>query len=77
MRASSSPRQMRDRQERWPFGRPSKKGEEAKSAVATGCSAMATRSFLTMSASEAKSRFTWTVQVRYIICVPCVPTRPM
>jgi hypothetical protein len=49
----------------------------ANSAVATGCSASATRSFCTMSASDAKSRFTCTVQVRYIICVPCVPTLPM
>jgi len=58
-------------------GRPSKKGELAKSAVATGCSASATRSFLTMSASEPKSRFTCTVQVRYIIDFPMVPTRSM
>ena len=63
--------------ERTPAGRPSKKGELAKSAVATGCNASATRSLATMSDSEAKSRFTCTVQVRYIIWVPCVPTRPM
>jgi hypothetical protein len=44
---------MRLRQLRWPLGLPSKKGEEAKSAVATGCRARATRSFFTMSASEA------------------------
>ena len=50
-----------------PFGLPSKNGELAKSAVAIGCSASDTRNFFTMSASEAKSRFTCTVQVRYII----------
>ena len=53
VRLSSSPRQMRLRQDLWPFSLPSKKGDEAKSAVATGCSASATRSFFTMSASEA------------------------
>jgi ParB-like chromosome segregation protein Spo0J len=77
VRASSRPRQMRERQERCPLGRPSKKGEDAKRAVATGWSARATRSLATMSASEPKSRFAWTVQVRYIIWSPCVPTRPM
>jgi hypothetical protein len=53
VRLASRPRQMRERQHRWPFGLPSKNGDEAKSAVATGCSASATRSFFTMSASEA------------------------
>ena len=77
VRSASRSRQMRERHERCPFGLPSQKGELAKSAVATGCSARATRSFCTMSASEAKSRFTCTVQVRYIIAVPSVPTRPM
>ena len=38
--------------------------------VATGCSAKPTRNFLTMSASDEKSRFTWTVQVRSIISSP-------
>ena len=37
-------------------------GELANSAVATGCNARDTRSFLTMSASLAKSRFACTVQ---------------
>ena len=60
-----------------PLGLLSRNGELANSAVATGCSASATRIFWTMSASDAKSRFTCTVQVRYIICVPSVPTRPM
>ncbi len=60
-----------------PLGLPSRKGEFAKSAVATGCKASATRNFFTMSASEAKSRFTCTVQVRYIIVFPMVPTRSM
>ena len=44
---------IRERQLRWPLGLPSKKGEDANSAVATGCKASATRSFFTMSASEA------------------------
>ena len=52
VRLSSSPRQIRLRQDRWPFTLPSKNGEEANSAVATGCSASATRSFFTMSDSE-------------------------
>ena len=77
VRALSSPRQMRDRQDLCPFRPPSKNGDDANNAVATGCNASATRSFCTMSASDAKSRFTCTVQVRYIICVPCVPTRPI
>jgi hypothetical protein len=49
----------------------------ANSAVATGCRAIATRIFCTMSASDAKSRLTCTVQVRRIIVVPVVPTRAM
>ena len=68
---------MRARQLRCPFGLPSKNGELANSAVATGCSASATRNLRTMSASDPKSRFTCTVQVRYIICFPWVPTRSM
>ena len=50
-------------------------GELANSAVATGCNAIATRIFLTMSASLSKSRLTCTVQVRNIIDLPIVPTR--
>jgi hypothetical protein len=73
VRSASRSRQTRLRQDLWPLGLPSMKGELAKSAVATGCSASATRSFLTMSASDAKSRFTCTVQVRYIIVLPSVP----
>ena len=57
-----------------PLRRPSVNGEEANSAVAIGCSASETRSFLTMSASSAKSRFTWMVAVRYIMSRPRVPT---
>ena len=53
VRVSSKPRQMRERHDLCAFNLPSKKGLEAKRAVATGCSAKATRSFLTMSASEA------------------------
>ena len=53
VRLSSSPRQMRLRQHLWPFTLPSKNGLLANSAVATGCSASATRIFCTMSASEA------------------------
>ncbi len=68
---------MRERQDLWPFVLPSKNGELAKSAVATGCNASATRNFCTMSASEPKSRFTCTVRVRNIICVPWVPTLPI
>jgi hypothetical protein len=57
-----------------PFGRPSVNGEAANNAVAIGCSARDTRSFCTMSASEPKSRFTWIVQVRYIMSSPRAPT---
>ena len=42
-----------------------------------GCSASDTRSFFTMSASEEKSRFTCTVQVRNIMSRPLVPTLSM
>jgi hypothetical protein len=59
------------------LGLPSRKGELAKSAVATGCNASDTRSFFTMSASDAKSRFTCTVQVRNIMSRPIVPTLSM
>ena len=68
---------MRERHDLWPFTLPSKTGLDANSAVATGCKASDTRSFCTMSASDEKSRFTCTVDVRYIICVPWVPTRPI
>ncbi len=65
------------RADRKPFGRPSVKGELANSAVATGCSSRPTRSLRTMSASEAKSRFTCTVQVRSIMSSPRLPTSGM
>ena len=68
---------MRERQDLWPLSVPSKNGEFEKSAVATGCSASAVRSFCTMSASDPKSRFTCTVQVRYIMDLPMVPTSSM
>ena len=73
-RSLSVSRQISERIDRKPFGRPSVKGEFANSAVATGCSASETRSFLTMSASEPKSRFTCTVAVRNIMSRPRVPT---
>jgi hypothetical protein len=63
-----------ERNDRKPFGLPSVNGELANSAVATGCSASDTRSFFTMSASEEKSRLVCTVQVRYIMSRPSVPT---
>ena len=56
-----------------PFGLPSVKGEFANSAVATGCSAIETRNFSTMSASDPKSRFTCTVQERSIMSRPSEP----
>ena len=52
VRALSKPRHIRDRHDLWPFSLPSKNGLLAKSAVATGCKAKATRSFFTMSASD-------------------------
>ena len=52
-------------------------GELANSAVAIGCSASETRNFFTMSASEAKSRLTCTVQVRSIMSRPSLPTLGM
>ena len=67
-------RQMSPRQERRPLGLPSVNGEEENSAVASGCSFMETRILRAMSISEEKSRFTWIVQVRYIMSRPCVPT---
>ena len=73
-RALSVSVQMCERKDKKPFGLPSVNGELANSAVATGCSASDTRSFLTMSASEEKSRFACTVQVRYIMSRPSVPT---
>ena len=66
-----------ERYERKPFGRPSMKGELANSAVPRGCSASDTRIFCTMSASDEKSRFACTVQVRNIIWRPRRPTLSM
>ena len=66
--------QICERKDRKPFGLPSVNGELANSAVATGCSASDTRSFFTMSASDEKSRFACTVQVRYIMSRPSEPT---
>ena len=51
------------------------KGELAKSAVASGCSASETRSFSTMSASSPKSRFTCTAV--HHVEVPMLPTLSM
>ena len=73
-RALSVSRQISERNERKPLGLPSVNGELANNAVATGCSATETRSFLTMSASEEKSRLVCTVQVRYIMSRPYLPT---
>ncbi len=74
VRSASVSSQISERQDRKPFGLPSVKGELAKSAVAIGWSAMPTRIFCTMSASSAKSRFAWMVQVRYIMSRPRPPT---
>ena len=74
VRALSVLSQMCERNERKPLSLPSTKGELANSAVAIGCSARPTRSFLTMSASLEKSRLVCTVAERYIIEVPSVPT---
>src|SRR5215831_7995238 len=65
VRALSVSRQTSLRKDRKPLGLPSVKGEQAKIAVTTGCSANDTRNFLTMSASSAKSRFTWMVLARF------------
>jgi hypothetical protein len=73
-RALSVSRQISDRNDKKPFGLPSVNGELANRAVATGCNATETRSFLTMSASEEKSRLVCTVQVRYIMSMPYWPT---
>ena len=73
-RALSVSRQISERNDRKPFGLPSVKGELANRAVATGWSASDTRSFLTMSASDEKSRLVCTVQVRYIMSRPYWPT---
>ena len=56
--SSSKSRQIRDLHDLWPFILPSKKGEFANNAVATGCNANATLIFLTISSSEPKSRLT-------------------
>jgi hypothetical protein len=50
-RSGSVSRQISERNDRNPLGLPSVKGELANIAVATGCNASDTRSFLTMSAS--------------------------
>ena len=73
-RALSVSRQISERNETNPLGLPSVNGELANSAVATGCSARPTRSFFTMSASEEKSWLVCTVQVRYIMSRPSLPT---
>src|SRR5947199_7228589 len=73
-RALSVSRQISERKLRKPLGLPSVNGELANRAVATGCSATDTLSFLTMSASDEKSRLVCTVQVRYIISRPYLPT---
>ncbi len=73
-RALSVSRQISERNDRKPLGLPSVNGELANKAVATGCSATDTLSFLTMSASEEKSRLVCTVQVRYIMSRPYWPT---
>ena len=54
-RRLSVSRHTSDRSDMNPLGRPSRNGEFANSAVATGCRASDTRSFLTMSASSVKS----------------------
>jgi|GEM_PF-6741259 len=77
VRSRSVSSQMCERIDRKPLGRPSVKGELAKSAVARGCSASATRSFFTMSTSLPKSRFTCTVAVRNIMSRPRLPTLGM
>ncbi len=77
VRALSVSVQTLARAERKPLGRPSTKGELAKRAVTIGCSARLTRNFFTMSASEAKSRFACTVQVRNIMSRPIEPTLGM
>ena len=51
--------------------------QAVKIAVAMGCRASDTRNFFTMSASLAKSRFTWMVEVRYIMSRPRLPTMGM
>ena len=58
VRFGSVSRQMNERCDRRPVGLPSRKGELAKSAVTSGCKAMPTRIFWTMSASLTKSRLT-------------------
>ncbi|MCY1300945.1 hypothetical protein D9M70_505330 [compost metagenome] len=70
-------RQISPRQESSPFGLPSVKGELANSAVESGCSFKDTCILRRMSSSEEKSRFTWIVQVRYIMSRPLVPTLGM
>jgi hypothetical protein len=77
VRSGSVSVQTRPRRVRRPLSLPSAKGELAKRAVATGCSAREMRSFSTMSASVPKSRFTCTVQVRSIMSRPMAPTRGM
>ena len=73
-RSASVSRQISERNDRNPLGLPSVNGELANSAVPTGCRASDTRSFFTMSGSEEKSRLACTVQVRYIMSRPSLPT---
>ena len=67
-------RQMSPRQLCSPFGWLSVKGELANSAVESGCSFSDTCILRRMSVSLSKSRFTWIVQVRYIMSRPLEPT---
>ena len=62
-----------ERDDRKPLGLPSMKGEQANRAVAIGCKASEVRNLATMSASSAKSRFDWMVQVRSIMSRPSDP----
>ena len=55
-RALSVLRQISERNDWKPLGLPSVNGELARQCGRTGCSATDTLSFLTMSASEEKSR---------------------
>mmetsp|Transcript_3010 Transcript_3010/g.12454 ORF Transcript_3010/g.12454 Transcript_3010/m.12454 type:complete len:294 (-) Transcript_3010:699-1580(-) len=74
VRAASVSSHTRERRLLNPLGLPSQKGELAKSAVATGCSASDVRNLRIMSRSSEKSRFTWIVHVRNIMSNPFVPT---
>jgi len=74
VRSASVSVQIWARNDLYPLGLPSVNGEFANIAVATGCSARPIRILRTMSASEAKSRFTWIVDVLYIMSRPSDPT---